>query len=60
MLRRKVGREGDVIFVGGLLGVVAAPSVPDSQIDHFVEDFQASYVPPKANEEVAGPDTRDG
>ena len=55
MLRRKVGRDGDVIFVGGLLGVIAAPSVPDSQIDPFVEDFQASYVPPKADEEVAGP-----
>jgi pyruvate dehydrogenase E2 component (dihydrolipoamide acetyltransferase) len=55
VLRRKLGREGDVIFVGGLLGVIAGPSVPDSQIDHFVEDFQASYVPPKADEEVAGP-----
>src|ERR1700722_6968633 len=55
VLRRKVGREGDVIFVGGLLGVIAAPIVSDSQIDHFVEDFQASYVPPKADEELAGP-----
>ncbi len=56
VLRRKVGREGDVIFVGGLLGVIAASSVSDSQIDHFVEDFQASYrSPEEADEEVAGP-----
>jgi pyruvate dehydrogenase E2 component (dihydrolipoamide acetyltransferase) len=55
VLRRKVAREGDVVHVGGLLGVIAAPSASDSQIDREVEDFQAHYIPEEAEEEVAGP-----
>jgi pyruvate dehydrogenase E2 component (dihydrolipoamide acetyltransferase) len=55
VLRRKVARQGDVVHVGGLLGVIASPSVSDSQIDHDVADFQAHYVPEEADEEVAGP-----
>jgi pyruvate dehydrogenase E2 component (dihydrolipoamide acetyltransferase) len=55
VLRRKVARAGDVVHVGGLLGVIADPSASDSQIDHDVKDFQARYVPEKADEEVAGP-----
>jgi pyruvate dehydrogenase E2 component (dihydrolipoamide acetyltransferase) len=55
VLRRKVARAGDVVHVGGLLGVIAAPSASDALIDHDVEDFQARYVPEKADEEVAGP-----
>ncbi len=55
VLRRKVARAGDVVHVGGLLGVIATPSASDLQIDQYVADFQASYVPEKAEEEVAGP-----
>lgn len=55
VLRRKVARAGDVVHVGGLLGVIAAPSASDAQIDHDVEDFQARYLPEEANEEVVGP-----
>ena len=55
VLRRKVAHQGDVVHVGGLLGVIAAASASDSQIGRFVENFQASYVPEKADEEVAGP-----
>lgn len=55
VLRRKVAREGDVVHVGGLLGVIAAPSASDSQIDLDVENFQAHYIPEEAEEEVAGP-----
>src|SRR5271167_3331940 len=55
VLRRKVAREGDVIHVGGLLAVIAGPSAADAQIDHDVADFQAHYIPAKADEEVAGP-----
>lgn len=55
VLRRKVAREGDVVHVGGLLGVIAAASASDSQIDLDVEDFQAHYIPEEAEEEVAGP-----
>ena len=54
VLRRRVAAEGDVVPVGGLLGVVADPEVPDAEIDAFVADFQASFVPGES-EEDAGP-----
>jgi pyruvate dehydrogenase E2 component (dihydrolipoamide acetyltransferase) len=53
VLRRRVAAEGDVVPVGGLLGVVADPDVPDADIDAFVAEFQASFVP--GEEEDAGP-----
>ncbi len=55
VLRRKVAREGDVVHVGGLLAVIANPSASDAQIDRDVAEFQAHYIPEKADEEVAGP-----
>lgn len=54
LLRRRVAAVGDVVPVGGLLGVVADAAVPDGDIDRFVEEFQASFVPEEAEEE-AGP-----
>jgi len=54
ILRRRVAAVGDVIPVGGLLGVMADAAVPDGDIDRFVEEFQASFVPEEAEEE-AGP-----
>jgi pyruvate dehydrogenase E2 component (dihydrolipoamide acetyltransferase) len=54
ILRRRVAAAGDVIPVGGLLGVVADASVPDADVDSFVEEFQATFVPEEAEEE-AGP-----
>jgi pyruvate dehydrogenase E2 component (dihydrolipoamide acetyltransferase) len=54
VLRRRVAAAGDVIPVGGLLGVIADVDVPDADIDAFVEEFQASFVPEEAEEE-AGP-----
>ena len=33
------------IPVGGLLGVIADATVPDAEIDAFVAEFQASFVP---------------
>ena len=54
ILRRRVAAEGDVVPVGGLLGVIAGADVPDADIDAFVADFQASFVPEEADEE-AGP-----
>jgi pyruvate dehydrogenase E2 component (dihydrolipoamide acetyltransferase) len=54
VLRRRVAAEGDVVPVGGLLGVVADPEVPDADIDAFVAEFQASFVPGES-EEDAGP-----
>jgi pyruvate dehydrogenase E2 component (dihydrolipoamide acetyltransferase) len=54
VLRRQVAKEGEVLPVGGLLGVIADASVPDSEVDAFVEEFQATFVPEE--EEAAGPE----
>jgi pyruvate dehydrogenase E2 component (dihydrolipoamide acetyltransferase) len=56
VLRRRVAQVGDVLPVGGLLGVLADPGVPDAEIDAFVAEFQATFVP-EAEEEEAGPAT---
>ena len=45
VLRRHVAQPGEVIPVGGLLGVIADAAVPDAEIDTFIEAFQASFVP---------------
>ena len=54
VLRRRVAAPGDLIPVGGLLGVVADADVADADIDAFVAEFQASFVPGES-EEDAGP-----
>ena len=54
VLRRQVAKEGDVLPVGGLLGVIADASVPDEEIDAYVEEFQATFVPEE--EEADGPE----
>jgi pyruvate dehydrogenase E2 component (dihydrolipoamide acetyltransferase) len=54
ILRRRVAVVDEVIPVGGLLGVIADASVPDAEIDSFIEEFQATFVPEEADEE-AGP-----
>ena len=38
------GRVGDVVPVGGLLGVLADADVGDEEIDAFVAEFQATFV----------------
>lgn len=55
VLRRKVALDGDIVPVGGLLGVIAAPSFSDQQIDQYIEDFQARYIPEKIDEAVGCP-----
>jgi pyruvate dehydrogenase E2 component (dihydrolipoamide acetyltransferase) len=50
VLRRRVAGSGDVIAVGGLRGVIADASVPDSEIDAFVAEFEATFVPGEADE----------
>jgi pyruvate dehydrogenase E2 component (dihydrolipoamide acetyltransferase) len=54
VLRRRVADVGDTIPVGGLLGVLAGPGVSDADIDAFVAEFQASFVPGDSDED-AGP-----
>ena len=55
ILRRQVARPGQAVPVVGLVGVIADASVPDSEIDAFIADFQTRFVPEEAKEEVAGP-----
>jgi len=47
VLRRRVGQPDTVYPVKTLLGVIADPSVPDTEIDAFV----AAYVTPAADED---------
>jgi len=54
-LRRKVARADDVLPIGALLGVLAPAEVDDATVDAFVAEFQASYVPPAAEEGEEGP-----
>jgi pyruvate dehydrogenase E2 component (dihydrolipoamide acetyltransferase) len=54
-LRRKAAQEGDVVSVSGLLGVVADTTVSDAEIEAFIHDFQASFVPPSPEDESSGP-----
>ncbi len=48
-LRRHVAELGQDVPIGGLLGVIADPSVSDAQIERFVEDF----LPEDADDESA-------
>jgi pyruvate dehydrogenase E2 component (dihydrolipoamide acetyltransferase) len=45
VLCRKVARDGDLVPVGGLIGVLASQSTSDSEVDSFVSDFVARFVP---------------
>jgi pyruvate dehydrogenase E2 component (dihydrolipoamide acetyltransferase) len=56
VLRRRVGAVGEVIAVGGLLGVIADAAVPDAEIDAFVAEFEASFVPGEEEDEGAQPE----
>jgi pyruvate dehydrogenase E2 component (dihydrolipoamide acetyltransferase) len=55
VLRRRVAEVGAVVPVGGLVGVLADPSVPDADVDAFIAEFQASFVPGEAAEEAEAP-----
>lgn len=44
-LRRLVASAGETLPVGALLAVVADRAVSDAEIDSFIEEFQASFVP---------------
>jgi pyruvate dehydrogenase E2 component (dihydrolipoamide acetyltransferase) len=58
VLRRRVAAEGDVIPVGGLLGVIAPADTSDADVDAFIADFEATFVPGEAEEDAgAQPET---
>ena len=45
ILRRIVARKDDLVPVAGLIGVIADAAFPDAEIDAFIADFQARFVP---------------
>lgn len=47
------GREGETSPVGALIAVVADASVPESEIDAFVADFQSRFSPGEADADDA-------
>jgi len=58
VLRRRVASVGDVIPVGGLLGVIASADASEAEVDAFIADFEATFVPGEAEEDAgAEPET---
>jgi len=53
LLRRQVAKEGDVLPVGALLGVITESEIAESEIEAFVNDFQSRFVPGKTEEDQA-------
>jgi pyruvate dehydrogenase E2 component (dihydrolipoamide acetyltransferase) len=51
VLRRHVHPAGDVVPVGGLIGVIADASESDADIDAFVAEFEANFVPEAEEDE---------
>jgi pyruvate dehydrogenase E2 component (dihydrolipoamide acetyltransferase) len=56
-LLRQVGQEGEVLQVGGLLGVIGDPATDAGGVDAFVADFEASFVPAEEGDEGPQPET---
>jgi pyruvate dehydrogenase E2 component (dihydrolipoamide acetyltransferase) len=54
VLRRIVGQPGDTLPVGALIAVLAEADAADTEIDAFVADFQANFVPEASDEESEG------
>jgi pyruvate dehydrogenase E2 component (dihydrolipoamide acetyltransferase) len=57
VLRRRVAPEGETLPVGALIGVVADKSVPDAEVDAFVETFNAEFAT-EAKSGAKGPEPR--
>jgi pyruvate dehydrogenase E2 component (dihydrolipoamide acetyltransferase) len=53
VLRRIVARPEETLPVGALIAVVADTDIPDAEVDAFIADFQANYVPPDPGDEGA-------
>lgn len=50
VLRRIIARAGETLPVGALIAILAEPQVAEAEIDTFVAEFQASFVPGEAEE----------
>ncbi len=51
VLRRIVAQPGETLPIGALIGVVADADATDAEVDAFIADYQASYVPPEVDAE---------
>lgn len=56
LLRRRLVGEGETVAVGALLALVADASVPDAELDAFVEDFQANFAASAAAADAGAPE----
>jgi pyruvate dehydrogenase E2 component (dihydrolipoamide acetyltransferase) len=50
VLRRIVAQPGETLPVGALIAVLAEAGVADSEVDAFVAEFQANFVPEEEGE----------
>jgi len=56
VLKRIVAGADETLPIGALLGVLAGADTSDADVEAFVTEFQASYVPPEIDDEDdAGP-----
>ena len=55
VLRRRIAGEGETWSCGALLGVIADKSVPEEEIDRYVEQYASVAAATAAEEAVAGP-----
>jgi len=53
VLKRIVAQADETLPIGALLGVLAGPDTPEADIDAFIAEFQANYVPPEIDDEEA-------
>jgi pyruvate dehydrogenase E2 component (dihydrolipoamide acetyltransferase) len=57
ILRRILAQKDDLVPVAGLIGVIADAKVPDEEIDAFIADFQARFVPEQTGQADAASST---
>jgi pyruvate dehydrogenase E2 component (dihydrolipoamide acetyltransferase) len=58
VIRRHVAKEQEDLPVGALIAVIAEPSVPDSEINAFIDRFQAEFATTATAEGEAAPEPR--
>jgi pyruvate dehydrogenase E2 component (dihydrolipoamide acetyltransferase) len=56
VLRRQVGQEGETLPVGALFAVIAEASVPEAEIDIFIEEFKRNFTPSNARDTGPSPE----
>jgi pyruvate dehydrogenase E2 component (dihydrolipoamide acetyltransferase) len=57
VLRRILARKNDLVPVAGLVAVIADATVPDEEIDGFIADFKARFVPEQTGQADAASST---